>query len=163
LDPQGGVVWDEPNGLFYDNRSDMYHPGTYYPKKLPPKPATAYLAAIFDSQGRPLDGTQNYRLHVPKDMPVEQFWALIIYDFATWAFIYNPLERVGLSSYDKSTMKMNRDGSVDIYFGPQAPRGLEANWIPTQGKRPCPVMRFYGGTEEFWNRSFKLPDVELVV
>jgi len=162
LDPQGGVVWDEPTGLFYDKRSDMYHPGTYYPKKMPAKPATAYLAALWDSQGRVLDAEQNYKLHVPKDMPVEQFWALIIYDFATWAFIYNPLERVGLSSYDKSTMKMNPDGSVDIYFGPRAPKGLEANWIPTEGKRPVPVMRFYGGTDEFWNKTFKLPDVELM-
>jgi hypothetical protein len=51
---------------------------------------------------------------------------------------------------------------VDIYFGPKAPKGLESNWIPTQGKRPVPVMRFFGGTEEFWNKSFKLPDVELV-
>ena len=32
LDPQGGVAWDEPDGLFYDKRADMYHPGTYYPK-----------------------------------------------------------------------------------------------------------------------------------
>jgi hypothetical protein len=59
-------------------------------------------------------------------------------------------------------MKMNADGSVDIYFGPKAPKGFESNWIPTEGKRPIPVMRFYGGTEAFWNKSFKLPDVELV-
>jgi hypothetical protein len=161
LDPQGGVVWDEPNRLFYDNRADMYHPGTYYPKKMPPKPATAYMCGLWDSKGRPLDAKRNYKLHVPADMPVSQFWALIIYDFATWAFIYNPLQRVGLSSYDKSTMKMSPDGSVDIYFGPQAPKGLESNWIPTQGKRPAPVMRFYGGTDELWNKTFKLPDVEL--
>jgi hypothetical protein len=59
-------------------------------------------------------------------------------------------------------MKMNADGSVDIYFGPKAPDGLQSNWIPTQGKRPMPVMRFYGGEEAFFNRSFKLPDAELV-
>jgi hypothetical protein len=59
-------------------------------------------------------------------------------------------------------MKMNPDGSVDIYLGPQAPKGLESSWIPTQGKRPAAVMRFYGGTDEFWNKIFKLPDVELV-
>ncbi|MBV8638137.1 MAG: DUF1254 domain-containing protein [Candidatus Eremiobacteraeota bacterium] len=162
LDPQGSVVWDTPTGLFYDNRSDMYHVGTYYPGKFPKQPATAYLCAIADSDGRRLDGDKDYKLHVPKDMPVKQFWALIIYDFATWAFIYNPLDRVGFSSYDKSNMKANEDGSVDIYFGPQPPTGLESNWIPTQGKHPMPVMRFYGGTEEFWNKTFKLPDIELM-
>jgi hypothetical protein len=87
---------------------------------------------------------------------------LIVYDFATSAFIYNPLDRVGLSTYDKPNMRVNADGSVDIYFGPKDPKGMESNWIPTQGKRPIPVMRFYGGTEEFWNKSFKLPNVELM-
>jgi hypothetical protein len=57
----------------------------------------------------------------------------------------------------------NTDCTVCVGKGdPRAPKGLESNWIPTQGKRPMPVMRFYGGTEEFWNKSFKLPDVELV-
>ena len=149
FDPEGGVTWDTPDGLFVDKRSDMYHPGTYYPKKMPQQPATAYLCALADNHGQPLDAQKTYRLHVPKD-------------FATWAFIYNPLDRVGLSTYDAPNMKTNADGSVDIYFGPKAPAGLESNWIPTQGKRAMPVMRFYGGTEAFWNRSSKLPDPEIV-
>jgi hypothetical protein len=129
---------------------------------MPQQPATAYLCGLADNQGRPLDARKTYKLHVVKDMPVKQFWALIIYDFATWAFIYSPLDRVGLSAYDIPNMKTNADGSVDIYFGPEAPSGLESNWIPTQGKRAMPVMRFYGVTDAFWNRSFKLPDPELV-
>jgi hypothetical protein len=161
-DPDGGFTFETATALLYDNRSDMYHPGTYYPKRLPKTPATAYLGALGDSEGRPLDSGKNYKLHVPNNVPVKQFWALIVYDFATWAFIYNPQDRVGLSTYDKPNMKVNADGSVDIYFGPKAPKGLESNWIPTEGKRPIPVMRFYGGTEEFWNKSFKLPDVELL-
>jgi hypothetical protein len=162
LDPAGGVTWDTPDGLFIDNRSDMFHPGTYYPKTIPPQPATAYLCALADDHGRPLDARRTYKLHVPKDIPVKQFWSLIAYDVATWAFIYNPLERVGLTTYDVPNMRTNSDGSVDIYFGPKAPAGLESNWIPTQGKRVMPVMRFYGGTEAFWNKSFKLPDPQLV-
>ncbi|PRA73010.1 hypothetical protein CQ065_00890 [Pseudomonas sp. MYb187] len=53
------------------------------------------------------------------------------------------------------------DGSATIYFGPNAPVGLEINWIPTAGKRPLPAMRFYGGTEALNNKTFKLPDIEL--
>jgi hypothetical protein len=161
-DPDGGFSWDTPTGLFFDNRADMYHPGTYYPKSLSKQPATVYLGALADSEGHPLEPGKTYKLHVPNDVPVKQFWALIVYELETWAFIYNPLDRVGLSTYDKPNMKVNADGSVDIYFGPKAPKGLESNWIPTQDKRPMPVMRFYGGTEEFWNKSFKLPDVELM-
>jgi hypothetical protein len=79
-----------------------------------------------------------------------------------WAIIYNPLDRVGLSSYDKPNMKANADDSVDLFIGPKAPKGLESNWIPTQGKCPLAVMRLYGGDDAFWDKSFKMPDVELV-
>ena len=51
---------------------------------------------------------------MPKDVPVDQFWALIVYDMATYAFIYDPLNRVGLSSRERSSMKVNNDGSVDL-------------------------------------------------
>jgi hypothetical protein len=161
-DAEGGFTFESASALLYDNRSDMYHVATYFPKELPKVPATAYLIALADVEGRPLEPGKTYKLHVPNDVPVKQFWSLIVYDFATSAFIYNSLDRVGLSTYDKPKMKVNADGSVDVYFGSKPPKGLESNWIPTEGKRPIPVMRFYGGTEEFWNKTFKLPDVELV-
>ena len=46
-DPEGGFSWETATALFFDNRSDMYHPGTYYPKKLAKQPATVYLAALW--------------------------------------------------------------------------------------------------------------------
>ena len=95
-------------------------------------------------------------------MPVKQFWALTVYDRATRSFIYTPSERTTISSYDSEKLEKNEDGSVTIYIGPEAPKGLEANWIPTKGKRPLPAMRFYGPTEAMNNKTFKLPDFELV-
>ena len=81
----------------------------------------------------------------------------------TMAFIYSPEERQGFSSFDlKDGLKKNTDGSVTPYFGPKAPRGLESNWIPTAGKKPLPIVRMYGGSEEFWDKSWEMPDVELV-
>src|SRR5262249_16596619 len=58
--------------------------------------------------------------------------------------------------------KMNADGSVDLYFGPKAPPGLEANWIPTTGKTPYLWLRLYGPEDAFFSKTFKMPDVELV-
>jgi hypothetical protein len=58
-------------------------------------------------------------------------------------------------------MKANADDRMDLLIGPKAPKGLESNWIPTQGKRPSPVMRLYGGNDAFWDKSFKMPGVEL--
>ncbi len=161
-DASGGFEYETADAVQIDQRADMFFPGTFYPKQMPTKPATVYLLAGRDSKGRLLQAGKNYRLHVPADMPVSQFWALIVYDTATYAFIYNPLSRVGRSSHDRPSMKLNDDGSVDLYFGPKAPAGLESNWIPTQGKAPSPVMRFYGPTDALWNKTFKLPNVESV-
>lgn len=72
------------------------------------------------------------------------------------------LERTTLSSYDVDSMRKSPDGSVTIYVGLEAPKGLESNWIPTAGKQPLLCMRLYGPTDALNNRSFKLPDFEPV-
>jgi len=119
-------------------------------------------APIADSSGRPLQAGKTYKLRVPKNVPSKQFWSLTVYDRATWAFIPNPLDRAGLGSFNMDTMKVNADGSVDLYFGPNAPAGLESDWIPTMGKEPYLWLRLYGPEEAFWNKTFEMPDVELV-
>jgi hypothetical protein len=158
-DANGGFQFETADAVQIDRRADIFHLGTYYPQKMPAKPATVYMVAVGDSEGKPLEAGKTYRLTMPKDVPVSQFWSLIIYDTATWAFIYNPIGRAGLSSRELETMKKNSDGSVDIYFGPKAPKGLESNWIPTEGKVPYPMLRLYGAEDAFWNKTFKLPDV----
>ena len=52
--------------------------------------------------------------------------------------------------------------SLDLYFGPEGAGGLENNWIPTAGKTPFFMFRIYGPTEKFWDKSFKLPDIQEV-
>ena len=152
----------------YDDRIDTieraaeYFWCTYMPKELSDNPGTQYIMALADKAGNRLEAGKLYKVDVPKDMPVKQFWALTVYDRATNAFIYSDSDRTTLSSYDLETMKKNADGGVTIYVGPKAPEGLESNWIPTAGKRPLPAMRFYGPTEALNNKSFKLADFELV-
>ncbi len=166
-----GIFADKNNEFSYvyenmvdiDNRADRYFIGTYYPKKVGPEPATQYLFALADAAGNEFQAGKNYSFTMPANAPIKQFWSLIIYDLETWAFIYTPEARIGLSSAnDMKTMQKNKDGSITLYFGPKAPKGLESNWIPTGGKRPFPVLRVYGGTEKFWDKSWKMPDVKLV-
>jgi hypothetical protein len=60
-------------------------------------------------------------------------------------------------------VQKNADGSIDIYFGPKAPEGKEANWVPTDPARKFELMaRFYGPKQEFFDKVWKLPDVEKV-
>jgi len=146
-----------------DTRAERYFAGTYYPKKVGPQPATQYLFALADEDGNELEAGKTYSFTMPANPPIKQFWSLIIYDVETWAFIYTPENLPGLSSaIDGETMQKNKDGSTTLYFGPKAPKGKESNWIPTGGKKPLPVLRVYGGTEKFWDKSWTMPDVKLV-
>ena len=124
---------------------------------------TVYLAPVADSDGRPLEPGKTYKLNVPANTPARQFWSLTVYDYANWALIPNPTARSGLSSFNKERMNVNNDGSVDLYFGPEAPSGLESNWIPTMGKKPYVWFRLYGPDTAFWDKSFKLPDPVLLL
>lgn len=166
-----GMFADTNNGFSYiyknlidiDTRAERYFIGTYYPQKVGPKPATQYLFALADAEGNELEAGKTYSFTMPANPPLEQFWSLIVYDLETWAFIYTPEQLPGLSSAnDAKTMKKNKDGSTTLYFGPKAPKGHESNWIPTAGKKPLPVLRVYGGTDKFWDKSWTMPDVEMV-
>jgi hypothetical protein len=143
-----------------DQRAAQYFWATYVPKVLTDKPATQYLSAMADKDGKRLEAGALYKVTVPADMPVKQFWALTVYDRNTFSFIYADPPRTTLSSYDLETMRKNPDGSVTLYVGPTAPVGLESNWVPTAGKRPLPTFRFYGGTEALFNKTFVMPDFE---
>lgn len=161
-DDKRGFDFVSDDSVQIDKRAAAWFFFTFYPKVLTDEAGTVYLAPIADSTGQPLKAGKTYKLTIPKDTPAKQFWSLTIYDRATWAFIKNPLDRAGLGSFNMGQMKKNADGTVDVYFGPKAPNGLESNWIPTEDKEPYPWLRLYGPEEAFWNKSFKMPDVELV-
>ena len=60
-------------------------------------------------------------------------------------------------------MRKNADGSVDLYIGPKAPAGQESNWLYTPpGKAWFPWFRFYGPEKAFFDKAWKLPDIERV-
>ena len=60
-------------------------------------------------------------------------------------------------------MIVNPDGSVDIYFGQEAPKGKEKNSIKTDpAKGFFVVFRFYGPLEGYIEKTSVLNDFELV-
>jgi hypothetical protein len=143
-------------------RAAQYVWCTYIPKTLSDSPATQYLMAMADKDGKLLEAGKLYKLTIPLEMPVKQFWALTVYDRATFGFIYTDSGRTTLSSYDLDKMKKNGDGTVTLYVGPKAPDGWESNLVPTAGVRPLPAMRFYGPTDALNTKAFKMADFELV-
>ncbi|BCP52738.1 hypothetical protein K32_13550 [Kaistia sp. 32K] len=124
--------------------------------------AQFYLMTSKDRNGHPFDGGRTYRLRVPADAPVKQYWSATVYDRATHALIRN-LDRSSVASITKGVVK-NADGSVDVYFGPKAPEGHEANWVPTDPNGEFELLfRLYGPEKPLFDKTWKLPDVEKLV
>ena len=120
-----------------------------------------YSISIRDKDGDGFDGAKNYRLSVPPNVPVEQYWSVTAYDRETHALIRN-MPRASRSSQIPELQK-NQDGSIEIYFGPNAPAGKETNWVPTDPKRSFELMfRLYAPKKEFFDKKWVLPDVEKV-
>ncbi len=118
-----------------------------------------YLMTIHDKDGRDLNGAETYRLNVPAKVPVTLYWSATVYDRATHGLIRGQ----DWSSRSSQTpgLKKNADGSVDIYFGPQAPAGKASNWIPTDPKVRFEVLfRFYGPGKPLFDKTWKLTDIE---
>ncbi len=158
LSQKEGFTFLQNGKLLVDERAGGFaFWATWLPKKL--GAASAYLTGMRDTAGKPLSGQKSYTLQIPADVPVKDFWSVIAYSTKTKSMIPNPI-RAGLSSYDKARMRTNADGSVDVYFGPQAPAGNERNWIPT-GEDFFLIFRLYGPAEGF-AEAWKLPDIELM-
>lgn len=120
-----------------------------------------YLVSIKDRDGNMLDGGKTYRLTVPTNPPVEQYWSATVYDRATHALVRD-LPRASRSSQIPE-MQKNADGSVDVYFGPAGPAGKESNWVPTKAGAGFEVMfRAYAPTKAFFEKTWRLADIEKV-
>ncbi|MEN2399302.1 DUF1254 domain-containing protein [Flavobacterium sp. MC2016-06] len=118
-----------------------------------------YLISIKDKNGNALDGSKNYKLNVPANVPIEQYWSVTVYNRKTHTLVRN-MSRASRSSQIPELVK-NDDSSVDIYFGSKAPEGKESNWIPTDSKGNFELMfRLYAPKKEFLKKVWILPDVE---
>lgn len=123
--------------------------------------AQFYLMANKDKDGNPFDGSSAYRLTVPPNAPVKQYWSATVYDRETHALVKN-MNRASVASISPGVQK-NADGSVDVFFGPQPPAGKEANWVPTDPNGKFELLfRLYGPEKPLFDKSWKLPDVERV-
>ena len=127
-----------------------------------PGVGSVYLGTYKDKDGNWLDGANTYRLHVPPNAPVKQFWSLTVYDVDTRMLIQNK-EQIADRSSRQPDLVNNADGSVDLYVGPKAPAHFEKNWIPSvPGKAWFPYFRLYAPTEAHFARTWVLPDFEKV-
>jgi hypothetical protein len=149
--------WEVPTFFDVDARGIAF--STYFCPPAKTGSGSFYLNTFKDSGGSPLEGGNNYRVHVPANVPVREFWSVTVYSLETSSFFLNST-RLTLGSLDKE-LKKNADGSVDIYVGPKAPVGQESNWLFTPaGQKWFPWFRFYGPEKAIFDKLWKMPDIE---
>lgn len=150
-------LFGNPDSYPVDGRAVIYSMAYFSAKHL--GAGQFYLLTIKDAQGKRMEGRKNYRLHIPAKVPVKLYWSVTAYDGETHALIRNM--RWASRGSNTPGLQTNADGSVDIYFGPKAPGGKEANWVPTDPARPFELLfRFYGPEKAFFDKLWTLPDLE---
>ena len=95
---------------------------------LPPE--AKFDLAFIDADKKPFDGSKTYQLHLPPNVPINNFWAVTIYDSQTRSQLQTskPFPSVGSQT---EGVKKNDDGIYDVFFGPKVPAGFEKSWLET--------------------------------
>lgn len=127
-----------------------------------PGKGSAYLGSYYDADGNALMGGNNYTLRIEANPPAENFWSITVYDIENRLLVRNDIEKSGVNSRQKDLIK-NTDGSVDLYFGPVAPRGKEANWVQTnKGQSYFMYLRLYGPLQPYFDQTWPMNKVTKV-
>jgi len=121
-----------------------------------------YAYCAVDSSGDYLDGSKNYKLHIPADVPAKNFWSVVVYDPQTRSELQTE-QPFPSKNNTTNPLVYNDDGSVDLYYGPKAPQGMENNWTQTvAGKGWFMVLRLYGPLEPWFDKTWRPGEPELV-
>jgi hypothetical protein len=162
----GGDYQFAPGGVLYlDARTFFFYIGAGISPAMAVKMVgigSQYAVAYRDAAGHYLDGGKSYRLHLPPNIPVKDFWSILVYDPQTRSMLQTDQRFPSLSS-QKADITVNPDTSVDIYFGPTPPLGKEANWIQTvPGKGWFVGLRLYGPLEPWFDQTWRPGEIELM-
>ena len=145
-----------------DERAEwMYEAVTTSAGMVTTKPGVGsiYLASYVDKDENWLEGGKSYTLHVPANPPAKQFWSVAVYSWDTRTLIDNKQKRAAQSS--RQDLIKNADGSIDLYYGPTAPKGKEKNWVQTiPGQGWWVYLRFYAPTKAYFDKSWSIGDFE---
>lgn len=121
-----------------------------------------YIAGLRDKDGNPFDGAKTYKVHLPPNVPANDFWAFTLYDVQTRSMLQTDQKFPEIAS-KQGKVQQNQDGSYDVYFGPKPPEGLENNWIQTiPGKGWHMLFRLYGPEQAWFDKTWRPSEVELV-
>jgi hypothetical protein len=106
--------------------------------------------------------SQSYKLNIPANVPAKNFWSVVVYDPQTLSELQTDQPYPSKNNVRDKLIR-NADGSVDLYFGPEAPEGMEANWTQTvPGKGWFVLLRLYGPLDPWWEKTWRPGEFERI-
>jgi hypothetical protein len=162
----GGYLFEKQKGVRYlDARTYFF----FYATGITPAMAmkmvgkgSQYAVASVDANGDPLDGSKNYKVHLPPNIPAKNFWSFTLYDIQSRSMLQTDQQFPAVSSLNKALV-VNPDTSADVYFGPKAPAGQENNWVQTMpGKGWSTLFRLYSPLEPWFDKTWRPGEIEPV-
>jgi len=163
--PGGSYDWVSEGATLLDARAGFHFYATGITPAMSKKiigKGSKYAYTYLDADGNPLDGGKTYKVHVPPNVPAKDFWSFTLYDNQTRSMLQTDARFPGIDD-KKPGMIENSDGSYDVYFGPKAPKGQENNWVQTiPGKGWSVILRLYGPTEAWYDKTWRPGEIELV-
>lgn len=116
-----------------------------------------------DADRNRLSGGSTYKINLPASGSAANFWIISIYNNEKNSSHYqkgHPLSSIG--SLNK--LNYNEDGSVNIYFGPELPKGvLKSNYLKTvSNKAWFFLLRHYSTAPTLDNQAWRAGDCEKI-
>jgi hypothetical protein len=172
----GGLLWEDRQYMnafmggdpFFlaDSYINLDNRITYFTNAYSLSPAMAmnfvgmgakYPVTFRDANGDLLTGSSSYKLHLPAGIPAKLFWSVTVYDAEHASGLDSGQALPSLNSMDRP--RLNADGSVDIYFGPDQQEGAE-NWLRTvPGRGFFTIIRLYGPDQPYFDKSWRPDDL----
>lgn len=162
--PERNVYFNGADGgtMNTDARVSFHYPYTVVtPAMAKPRlgKGSDYGIAYLDGDKQPFDGSKSYKISLPKDAPVANFWAVTIYDPQTRSMLQTDQKAAGVDSLQDG-LRYNKDGSIDIYFGPKPTPGYKNNWVQTiPGKSWFTILRMYSPLEAWIDQTWRPSEV----
>ena len=126
-----------------------------------------YPMARVDSEGRPLDGADHYRLRLQSPPPAKAFWSVTIYDTSydgtAGYLVENPIDRYLIGSNTEG-LRYGEDGSLTIHIQRERPESAagQANWLPSPAGNFYLALRIYWPEQAALDGTWQPPAVERV-
>ncbi len=119
-----------------------------------------YALCDKDQDGAFLHGDRSYKLSIPANVPAKDFWSIVAYDPQTRSELQTG-QPFPSRNNKKDDLVANADGSIDLYFGPEAPEGKASNWIETVPDKGWFIaLRLYGPLESWFDQTWRPGEVQ---